>query len=50
MVVLLVKFFTKIFGQLIRWCLYVIDYWSDGFIFFVCSDQGIKFWCHGFHL
>ena len=40
----------KIFGKLIRCCMYVIYYWSNGFTFFTYFYQGIKFWCHASYL
>jgi hypothetical protein len=50
MVTVLIELFVKMFGQLVFWCPYVIDYRSNGFIFFVYFDQGIKLWCHRFNL
>jgi hypothetical protein len=41
-------FLLKIFGKLIRWCLYIIYCGSDGFVFFMCFDKGVEFWCHRF--
>jgi hypothetical protein len=38
------------FGKVIRWCLYIIFYQSDRFIFFMCLDQGVDFGCYKFYL
>jgi hypothetical protein len=44
-----IKSLIQIFGKFIRWCLYIIYFWPDGFVFFMCFDQGVDFGCHTFY-
>lgn len=34
--------------QVYKWCLYIY-FWPDGFVFFMCFDQGVEFGCHRFY-
>jgi hypothetical protein len=34
--------------QVYKWCLYIY-FWRDGFVIFMCFDQGVEFGCHRFY-